>query len=80
MTELDDQENVAQLQSALVKKEQEAMAIRSVMRTQLVEIERQLADLKEQNARLQTFSDAVRNTFVYRFYRKFLRPLGINVW
>ena len=76
MTEFDDQENVAQLQSALVKKEQEAMAIRSVMRTQLIEKERQLSDLKERNARLQAFSDAVRTTFVYRVYRKFFIPLG----
>jgi hypothetical protein len=79
MTEFDDQEKVAQLQSALVKKEHEATAVQSVMRTQLIEKERQLSDLKEQNTRLQAFSDAVRNTFVYRVYRKFLRPLRTNV-
>jgi glycosyltransferase involved in cell wall biosynthesis/predicted AlkP superfamily pyrophosphatase or phosphodiesterase len=39
----------------------------------------QVQELQERTDRLQLFSDAVRRTFVYRMYRKFLRPLGINV-
>ena len=93
MTEFGEQERVAQLQSALAKKDNEVAVVRSVLgkqlnekerqikeiKRQILDIEKQLADLEKQNARLQAFSDAVRGTFVYRFYRKFVRPFGVNV-
>jgi len=86
MMEFDEQERVAQLQSALAKKDQEVAVVRSALAKQLTEKERQIldlekrvTDLEKQNARLQAFSDAVRGTFVYRFYKKFLRPFGVNV-
>jgi hypothetical protein len=46
---------------------------------QVRELQEQVQELQEQAHRLQVFSDAVRGTFVYRFYRKFLRPFGGNV-
>jgi len=38
-----------------------------------------IQELQERVDRLQLFSDTVRRTFVYRVYRKLLRPFGINV-
>jgi hypothetical protein len=79
LAEIEDREKVAQLQSALIRKAQEVTAVRSAVRKQLSELEKQMTALQAENLRLQAFSDAVRNTFVYRFYKKCLRPLGINV-
>jgi len=86
LTELGEQERVAKLQRALAKKHQEIAVVHSALTKQVNEKEhqisdltRQLTDLEEQNSRLRAFADAVRDTVVYRFYRKFLRPLGINV-
>jgi hypothetical protein len=83
--EIEDQEKVAQLQSLLAKKEQEFAALHFATRKQLVDRERQVvnlenqfSDLQQQNLRLQAFSDAVRSTFVYRFYKACIKPLGIN--
>ena len=83
--EIEDQEKVAQLQALLAKKEQEFAAVHSATRKQLnererqvVNLEKQLSDLQQQNLRLQAFSDAVRGTFVYRFYKTCIKPLGIN--
>jgi hypothetical protein len=81
LTEIEDQEKVAQLQSVLARKEQELTAVRSAMRKQLNEKEHQVFELEEQmnelqkhNLRLQAFSDAVRGTWAYRFYKVFLSP------
>ena len=76
--EIEDQEKVARLQSLLAKKEQEFAAVHSATRKQLNDLEKQLSDLLQQNLRLQAFSDAVRSTFVYRFYKACIKPLGIN--
>ena len=46
---------------------------------QVFDLERQLRELQKQNLGLHEFSIAVRSTFVYRFYRKCLKPLGIGV-
>jgi hypothetical protein len=62
-----------------VGNEQELHAIESDMRRQLTEKSEQLMDLEKQMRDLQKFSEAVRGTFAYRFYRKCLKPLGINV-
>lgn len=93
MTEFGEREKVAQLQSTLAKRDHEAAVVRAVMaeqlnekeqevnaiKRQLLDLENQISDLENQNARLQAFSDAVRGTFVYRFYRRFLSPFGGNV-
>jgi hypothetical protein len=45
----------------------------------IFDLEKQIRELQKQNLGLHQFSDAVRSTFVYRFYRKCLKPLGLNV-
>ncbi len=38
-------------------------------------LQAQLAEKEQHNKRLQAFSDAVRQTWAYHFYRKFIKPL-----
>jgi hypothetical protein len=47
--------------------------LRSYIKDQLQAKDERLAQLQEHIVRLQTFADAVRQTFVYRFYRKVLK-------
>jgi glycosyltransferase involved in cell wall biosynthesis len=68
-TELQTELKSAQAQ--LHRKEQELAQILGRMAT----LEQDNARLQQDNARLQRFADAVRRTFAYRFYRKFIRPL-----
>jgi len=69
VTQIEDQENEAhvQIRTQLNQKLQ-----------QIFDLEKQLRELQSQNLGLHEFSDAVRSTFVYRFYRKCLKPLGIR--
>jgi hypothetical protein len=84
-SELEDE--LLDLQTAIeAGREQELHAIQSEMRRQLTEksqqlfdLEKQMGELQKQNLGLHEFSDAVRGTLVYRFYRKCLKPLGISV-
>ena len=43
------------------------------MRNELQQKDDLVAQLSEHNARLQAFSNAVRHTWTYRFYKAFLR-------
>ena len=70
MTEIEDHEKGAQLQIRRQLNERSQ---------QVFDLERQLRELQKQNLGLHEFSIAVRSTFVYRFYRKCLKPLGIGV-
>jgi hypothetical protein len=62
MDEFEQQEQLANSQELLLKKDYE-----------LVELRSRLERLVEDNTRLQQFSDAVRQTLVYRMYRKLIR-------
>jgi hypothetical protein len=86
LTAIEHPEKRLQLQSKLASKEQELQAIRSDVTRQLDEksreisdLERQMRELQKQNVRLEEFSDAVRSTLMYRFYRSCLKPIGITV-
>jgi len=86
LTGIEHPEKSAQLQSLLTSKDQALHALQSDMTRQLDEksseicdLERQMRELQKQNLRLEEFSDAVRSTFMYRFYRNCLKPIGINV-
>jgi len=70
LTEIEEHEKRAQLH---MKKQLNERA------QQLFDLEKQLRELQKQNLGLHEFSDAVRGTFAYRFYRKCLKPLGITV-
>jgi hypothetical protein len=69
--ELRNQETTARLETMLAQKELE---YREAQR-QLSERAIQIDLLKQDNACLQAFSDAVRQTLAYRLYARILRPL-----
>jgi hypothetical protein len=66
------EQEVARLQAAIAKKDQEWSAR---MVQELTRRDVQLSELQKDNDRLQLFSDTVRGTWVYRFYSKILKPL-----
>jgi ubiquinone/menaquinone biosynthesis C-methylase UbiE len=45
---------------------------------QLIRLREDNTRLQQDNARLAMFADAVRRTVAYRFYRKFIKPLGLG--
>jgi glycosyltransferase involved in cell wall biosynthesis len=47
------------------------------LREEVTRLGRELARLRQDNTRLQRFADAVRRTLPYRFYRRFIKPLGL---
>ena len=49
----------------------------SQLRQEVTHLRQELARLQQDNSRLQTFVDAVRRSLVYRFYRRFIKPLGL---
>jgi hypothetical protein len=67
--ELRSKEKMARLQDTLMRKEQQLNNVRTRMCDELTKRDEQISQLEEQNGRLQAFSDAVRQTFVYRVYR-----------
>jgi DNA anti-recombination protein RmuC len=67
--ELRSKEKMARLQDTLMRKEQQLNDVRTRMCDELTKRDEQISQLEEQNGRLQAFSDAVRQTFVYRVYR-----------
>jgi O-antigen biosynthesis protein len=49
----------------------------SQLRQEVTQLRQEVARLQQDNRRLQMFADAVRGTLVYRFYRRFIKPLGL---
>jgi glycosyltransferase involved in cell wall biosynthesis len=47
------------------------------LREEVTRLRQELARLQQDNGRLQRFADAVRRTLIYRFYRRFIKPLGL---
>jgi hypothetical protein len=72
--QLRDEKRLLQLETELSNKEQQLSALHARTREQLREKNVQITQLQDYNLRLQAFSDAVRKSLVYRFYRTFLRP------
>jgi len=66
------EQEVARLQDAIARKDQE-WSTRIVH--ELACKDRRISELKRDNDRLQLFSDAVRETRLYRIYHRFIRPL-----
>ncbi|MGZ9155016.1 MAG: sulfotransferase family protein [Candidatus Binatia bacterium] len=74
IAELHGQDKTLQLESAVGEKEQQLHALRAVMREESRRKDETIAQLQDRNARLQTFTDAVRQTLAYRLYRTLLKP------
>jgi hypothetical protein len=79
--EFHDQETFAQLQKRVAEKEQQLSNARLGLKKNLAQKEYEIsqlrdviAQLQEQNDKLQTFADAVRGTLASRGYRKFVQP------
>ncbi len=73
--DLHNEANSARLQMALAKKEHELANLLVKTRDEILGLKTELSQLQDHADRLQAFSDAVRQTFAYRFYRKLIRPL-----
>ncbi len=71
---LHGRERTLQLEAAVCEKEQQLATLAAKIREQLKEKEDEILQLRQRNAHLQIFADAVRETLAYRFYKRFLRP------
>jgi hypothetical protein len=69
--ELSDTDKVVELRSLVAEKSQQL----SILQSQLFEKDQRMAQLQQRADRLQMFADAVRETWAYRAYRLFIRPL-----
>jgi hypothetical protein len=67
-------DRVAQLECTLAEKERQLSNLQARMNNELRIKNEQLARLSDRNAHLEAFSNAVRATWAYRFYKIFLRP------
>jgi hypothetical protein len=74
ISDLHSQEKILQLGTALGEKEQQLNVLRALMRDESRTKDEKIKQLQDQNARLQAFADAVRQTVAYRLYRAFLKP------
>jgi sulfotransferase family protein len=72
MDKFSSEQQIAHLQAMIAKKDQEWSAR---MMQELASKDIRISELQTNNERLQLFSDAVRRTWVYRFYSKILKPL-----
>ncbi len=66
---------VARLQAILAEKEQHWSKLKIDLAQQLEIKDATILKLQQDNDRLQTFSEAVRQTVVYRFYSTFIKPI-----
>ncbi len=73
MDDVNDQTVIARLQAALIETEQRWSELKTDWLRELETKDAKILKLQQDNARLQTFSDAVRQTIAYRFYRTFIR-------
>lgn len=84
--EMHSQQEIACLQAAVAEKNLQTSSVQVVLqgnlkkkeiqlKEQAIQFQDQVSHLQEQNAKLQAFSDEVRRTLAYRFYRNFIRPL-----
>jgi hypothetical protein len=71
LDELQDHGQLGQLRTALTQKTHEIME----KDREIVALNTQLVELQQHVDRLQKFSDAVRQTWAYRLYRVFIRPM-----
>jgi hypothetical protein len=72
MEKFSSEEQVAVLQAAIAKKDQE-WSTRMVQ--ELARKDLRILELQTDNERLQSFADAVRRSLAYRIYHRFVRPL-----
>lgn len=70
-------ERVAQLEGMLAEKERQLSNLQTRMDNELRAKNEQMARLSDHNARLQAFSNAVRQTWAYRVYETFLKPFRV---
>ena len=78
MDEYCNQERVAQLENALNVRQTQLSDMQFHVQEanhKIERLEQQLTHLQQHAERLQTFSDAVRQTLVYRFYKSWIKPL-----
>lgn len=76
LDEFNNQGQAAQLRTALAAKTEELSGLRHELQSKsatLAALNNRLVELQQHADRLQTFSDAVRRTWPYRFYRKFIK-------
>ena len=74
ISELHDQDKILQLESAVGEKELQLNALRALIREESRIKDEKIARLQDDNTRLQTFADAVRQNRVYRLYRTLVKP------
>lgn len=82
--EFHNQGKLAQLQTMLAEKDQQMIKYQAEVKKilqdlkgkeqEIVQLQQRSGQFEEDNRKLQAFSDAVRQTLAYRFYRKFIKP------
>lgn len=70
MSQMQDREKLAELETVLGEKELQLDALRVDLRTK----DEQISRLQEQSARLQLFTDTVRQSIAFRLYRTLVKP------
>jgi hypothetical protein len=78
LDELHSEEMMAQLQTVLSEKDQQLSMLEcrlAIKEQEAMQLQNQINQLQDRADRLQVFSDAVRQTLAYRFYRRFIKPL-----